>query len=149
VPSIYDPPRVPFASGPAGLCHGDSGGPAIAYDGVTGTPYVVGVNSHFAASPYNCTTRGVEARVGAHLMWIHQHAQGLPCDSGLPCDQRCGDLYCDGTYESWQTCGDCPPPPPPVTCGDSTCSWGVEDPCNCPQDCYCPPNQACLCSAIE
>jgi hypothetical protein len=143
LPSISDPPRVPFAGSPAATCHGDSGGPAIAYD--NNVPYVVGVTSRPANAPYDCTQRTIDTRVGAHLMWIHQHTS-LACDSGLPCDQRCGDWQCDPAFEDWTTCSDCAPPPQGPVCDDGFCDTPQgENSCDCPQDCYCPPGQFCPC----
>ena len=78
---------------------------------------------------HDCENPANDIRVGSHLMWVHRRVD-LPCESGLPCDQRCGDLRCDGTYEDASSCpSDCA-----ASCGDGTCANG-EDPALCPQDC--------------
>lgn len=114
----------------AAACDGDSGGPAlITRAGAPGPNVVIGT---VHGGPSNCLGNASYARVGSSLMWVHRYTI-LPCNSGLPCDQRCGDYRCDASHESYLTCpSDCAPPPPP--CGDGVCSSG-ENCGSCPSDC--------------
>jgi hypothetical protein len=119
---------------PAGMCHGDSGGPSYRLFG--GTNYLVGVHSNLyvpqetiGANLAACATPSQDVRIATHLAWVHRWVS-LPCDSGLPCDQRCGDLVCDPAHENASSCpGDCA-----NGCGNGVCTGG-EDPELCPADC--------------
>jgi hypothetical protein len=62
------------------------------------------------------------------------------CGDCPPPGPVCGDGICNGS-ETWQTCGDCPPPGP--VCGDGICEgWQGEGGWNCPSDC-CPRDLPC------
>lgn len=114
----------------AAACHGDSGGPAyITRAGASQANVIAGV---VHGGLPQCDGTSDYARVGSDLMWIHRQV-ALPCDSGLPCSQRCGDLRCDPSFENYLNCpSDCAPPPP--VCGDGICSNG-ESCTGCPGDC--------------
>ena len=92
----------------ASNCSGDSGGPAFIPRGGQSN-VVIGVVHGGLNSDSRCRSGANFARTGTSLMWIHRNVL-LPCDSGLPCDQRCGDQRCDPAYENTSSCPhDCQP----------------------------------------
>ncbi|WP_414654100.1 S1 family peptidase [Hyalangium sp.] len=115
---------------PSSACGGDSGGPFYSHVPGVGLKQA-GVLSFGAPS---CETWNKYARVTLDLWWIHLNAR-VPCDSGLPCDQRCGDYECDLDHENIYTClADCAY----TACGDEVCTLvASETTSNCPSDCYC------------
>jgi V8-like Glu-specific endopeptidase len=119
----------------AASCYGDSGGPAyITRAGARQANVIAGVvhGPDTEGGDRDCSQSARYARVAPDLMWIHQLV-ALPCDSGLPCSQRCGDFHCDSNFEDYLSCpSDCAPPPP--VCGDGICSSG-ETCTGCPDDC--------------
>jgi hypothetical protein len=116
---------------PSSACSGDSGGPF--YSQVPGVGLKqAGVLSFGAPS---CESWNKYARITLDLWWIHTNAT-LPCDSGLPCTQRCGNYTCELPDENMYTCPqDCAY----TACGNGSCDpypWG-EHSGNCATDCYC------------
>jgi hypothetical protein len=77
-------------------CHGDSGGPTLGdLDPGPGRDWrLIGVASRAGES---CTGGSIETRVDAHLSWIHEQDDDLPCGSGLGPD-------CPGR-ETGEPCG--------------------------------------------
>ncbi|SEU06666.1 S1 family peptidase [Stigmatella erecta] len=117
-------------AGPSAACSGDSGGPF--YVSVPGAGLKQAGVLSFGTS--SCETWNKYARLKLDLWWIHQQAT-LPCDSGFPCTQRCGDYKCDSQYESYMSCNaDCYF----QGCGNGMCDTAFgEYSDSCPADCYC------------